>query len=133
MKSRKVKECVVKTPAPLRPTHSVLEAGKKMRSLNAEKFPVADQGKLIGMIPDKLADRKAAGFGHDPKQISVRDNMSDEKVYCRSDQSVAEARRLMKKSGLTFLPVVDAQMKFLGIVSLETLNSKSRRRKSPKP
>jgi len=114
-------------PAPLRPANSVQEAGEKMRTLDVDKFPVAEKGRLIGLVPDKLADRRAAGYGHDPRAVSVRENMSEEKIFCRADQSVAEARRLMKKHGLAYLPVVDSRMKFLGVVSLEGLRAKRRK------
>ena len=36
--------------------------------------------------------------------------------YCREDQSVAEAQRIMRERGLQYLPVVDSNLRVVGVV-----------------
>lgn len=123
MKPKKLKECVAPEPKPLKPATSVQEAGETMRNLDADKFPVAEKGKLVGLVPDRMADRRTAGFGHDPKIVPIRESMSAEKIFCRADQTVEEARQLMKQHGLSYLPVVDSRMRLVGVVSLKALRA----------
>jgi CBS domain-containing protein len=69
-------------------------------------------------------ERKAAGFGHDPETALVREIMLKKAYYCFENQSVDEAREIMCEHHLDYLPVVDDDMRVMGIVALRDLAGK---------
>ena len=100
---------------------TVQDAGDKMRSLKTDSLPVADDQHLVGTVMDRNADRKAAGQGHDPQTERVGACMSHELIFCYEDQNRAEAELLMKEKHLKYLPIVDRDMRIVGIVTQEDL------------
>lgn len=120
-KSRRVTEVALKKHRALQTENSVQEAGEKMRALEAEKFPVAAGDILVGTVEGKFPDRKVAGFGHDPARTRVSENMTRHKFYCFEHQTLEEAREIMRENGLRHLPVVDGDLRIIGILALEEL------------
>ena len=100
---------------------TVQDAGDKMRSLKTDSLPVADDQHLVGTVMDRNADRKAAGQGHDPQTERVGACMSLELIFCYEDQHWAEAELVMKEKHLKYLPIVDRDMRIVGIVTQEDL------------
>ena len=119
----RVKEVASDEPKPLQEKSSLKEAGEKMRSLNADRLPVASGDRLVGAVEGKFPERKAAGFGHDPETTLVRGIMSEKAYYCFENQSLDEAREIMREHHLQYLPVVDEDMRVIGVVSLSDLAS----------
>ncbi len=109
----------------LHPDDSVHTAGKRMREHDTSKWPVAEDHKLVGMIDEKNPDWKAGGRGHDPKTGKVGDIMSKDMVFCYEDEDCAYAQRLMEERGLSYLPVVDRDMRVVGIFSREEIQAKA--------
>lgn len=127
---KRVKEVASEEPKPLQEKNSLKEAGEKMRSLNADRLPVASGDRLVGAVEGKFPERKAAGFGHDPETTLVRGIMSQKPYYCSENQSVDEAQKIMREHGLQFLPVVDENMRVIGVVSLSDLAAKGRSKRA---
>ena len=46
----------------------------------------------------------------------VHDVMEKQAYYCREDQSMDEAVRIMREHGLQYLPVVDSNLRVVGVV-----------------
>jgi CBS domain-containing protein len=88
-----------------------------MRAHDAIKWPVTEGRKLVGMVDAQDPDRQAGGHGHDPRSLTVGEIMTREIVYCFEDQECATAHFLMERRGLSYLPVVDRQMRVVGILS----------------
>ena len=103
----------------LHPKDTVETAGDRMRQLDAPAWPVAEDRKLVGMIDVKNPDWKSAGHGHDPRTSHVGDMMTRQIVFCHEDATCDEARRVMDENGIKHLPVVDREMKIVGIFSRE--------------
>jgi len=101
----------------LHPQDSVEIAGKRMRAHDADEWPVTEGRKLVGMVDEHDPDWQAGGHGHDPKIVSVGEIMNRDLVFCYEDESCAGARVLMESHGLSYLPVVDRQMRIVGIFS----------------
>jgi len=125
----KCKEVASENPKPLQEKNSLKEAGEKMRSLHTDRLPVASGDRLVGDVEGEYPERKAAGFGHDPETTSVRGIMSEKPYYCFENQSVDEAREIMREHHLQYLPIVDADMRIIGIVALSDLATNGRQRK----
>lgn len=88
-----------------------------MRAHHADEWPVTEDLKLVGMVDEQDPDRQAAGHGHDPKTSTVRQIMSPDLVFCYEDEDCTSAERLMETRGVSHLPVVDRQMRIVGILS----------------
>jgi CBS domain-containing protein len=119
--SKRVKEVACQEPKPLQAESSLKEAGEKMRSLDTNRLPVASGDHLVGAVEGKYPERKAAGFGHDPATALVRGIMVKKAYYCFENQSLDEAREIMREHHLEYLPVVDENMRVMGIVALKDL------------
>jgi CBS domain-containing protein len=99
----------------LRPHDNVETAGKRMRKHAAGKWPVVEKSKLVGMVEEENPDWQAGGHGHDPKQETVGAIMKRTAVFCYEDEDCAHAEALMREHGLSHLPVLDRQMRVVGI------------------
>jgi CBS domain-containing protein len=117
LRPKRVKEVASDKPRPLQEKSSLKEAGEQMRSLRAERLPVASGDRLVGAVEGKYPERKAAGFGHDPETTLVREIMVREAHYCFENQPLDEAREIMRKHSLKYLPVVDKDMRVIGILA----------------
>jgi len=126
---KRVKEVASDSLKPLQEKSSLKEAGEKMRSLHTNRLPVASGDRLVGALEGEYPERKAAGFGHDPETTSVRGIMLKKAYYCFENQSVDEAREIMRDHDLQYLPVVDENMRIIGVVALSDLANGRRRRK----
>lgn len=100
---------------------TVQDAGNKMRSLETDSLPVADDRHLVGTVMNRNVDWNVAGQGHDPQTERVGACMSHELIFCYEDQNRAEAELLMKERELKYLPIVDRDMRIIGIVTQEDL------------
>ena len=106
-RSKGVKEVACQEPRPLQAKSSLKEAGEKMRSLDTNRLPVASGEYLVGAVEGNHPERKAVGFGHDPETALVRGIMVQKAYYCFENQSLDEAREIMREHHLDYLPVVD--------------------------
>ena len=118
---KQVKEVASEEPKLLQEKNSLKEAGEKIRSLNTNRLPVASGDRLVGAVEGKYPERTAASFGHDPKTAIVREIMVKKTYFCFENQSLDEAREIMCEHHLDYLPVVDGNMRVLGIVALKDL------------
>ncbi len=55
--------------------------------------------------------------------------MLEKAYYCFENQSVDEAREIMREHDLQYLPVVDENMRIIGVVALSDLAANGRRRR----
>jgi CBS domain-containing protein len=101
----------------LHPEDSVETAGERMRKNDAGAWPVVENSRLVGMVADKNPDWKVGGHGHNPASEKVGDIMTRDAIYCHEDDDCAYAEELMREHGLTHIPVVDREMRVIGIFS----------------
>ena len=100
---------------------SVQEAAKLMKKLDVGSLPVGDGSQLIGMVTDRDITIRATAEGHNPKLTKVKDVMTSELIYCFEDQAPVEAAVVMQEQQIRRLPIVNHDMKLVGIVSLGDL------------
>ena len=128
-----LKALAAKKAGALDPADSVETAGDRMREHHAESWPVAEDCKLVGRIDEENPDWKAGGHGHDPKTAKVGEIMSRETIFCYEDEDCATAQKLMDERGLRYLPVVDRNMRIVGIFSREEIEEKAEGSAPAKP
>ena len=118
---RKLEKVVAEKTGALSPQDSITTAGERMRSMETNAWPVADGRKLVGVLHHQHPDREAAGRGHDPKTTLVGESMSRDVPFCYEDQHTDEALRIMNERDMKYLPVVDREMRIVGILSRQEL------------
>jgi CBS domain-containing protein len=100
---------------------SLRDATATMKSLHLDPIPVLDQGRVVGLLAERdilaLVAQDGVGGGMRP----VRDIMQTQVLYCRPDQTVADASEALRSAPQTArierLPVIDEQQRLVGMVS----------------
>ena len=102
------------------PDHTAKDAAAFMLSADTGSIPVCEDDKVVGMITDRdIAVRGvAAGKGPD---CSVRDLMSKDIVCARDTDDAQDIAAKMSAAQVRRLPVLDADDKLVGMVSLGDL------------
>ena len=88
-----------------------------MRRNDASAWPVVEDTKLVGMVVERNPDWKVGGHGHRPADEKVGDIMNRHAIFCREDDDCAHAEELMRRHGLSHIPVVDHELRVVGIFS----------------
>ena len=105
----------------VRPDESLQRAAQVMDELNVGSLPVCDKSGLVGIITDRDITVRATAAGLAPGATSVSDVMTDNARWCTTEQSVSEAMAQMADVQIRRLPVLDAERRVVGIVSLGDL------------
>lgn len=104
----------------VRPDESLQRAARVMDEFNVGSLPVCDSNGLVGMITDRDITVRATAAGL-PAHTLVSDVMTGPARWCTSGQSVQEAMAQMSDVQIRRLPVIDAERRVVGIVSLGDL------------
>ena len=91
-----------------------------MDELNVGALPVCDKSGLVGMITDRDITVRAMAAGL-PADTCIADVMTDHARWCTTEQTVQEAMQQMADVQIRRMPVVDADHRVVGIVSLGDL------------
>ena len=100
----------------LEPSTTVLDAAKKLASLDYGAMPICDGDSLQGMITDRDIVVKVLAAGKDPATTTVGDLGTFEVVTIGADDSVEEAMRTMAEHQVRRLPVIDGD-KMVGMLA----------------
>ncbi len=117
----KISEVMTRNVQTVRPDQPVKEAAKFMLSEDAGAMPVSDGDRLIGMITDRDIAVRGVARGYGP-ETPVRELMTDEIICAREDDDVEEVATKMSHAQIRRLPVIDANDRLCGIVSLGDLS-----------
>lgn len=108
------------------PEESVQRAAQLMDELNVGALPVCRDERLVGMITDRDITIRATAAGMSPRQTKVIEVMSEQTRWCTEEQSVSEVMQQMGDVQIRRLPVLDAEHRIVGIVSLGDLAVRQR-------
>ena len=106
------------------PTDTAQQAASFMLSADTGSIPVCDGDKLVGMITDRDIAVRGVGKGLGP-DCSVADLMSKDVVCARDTDDVLAIAQQMSDKQVRRIPVVDADDKLVGMVSLGDLSRQS--------
>ena len=103
------------------PDHSAQDAAGFMLSADTGAIPVCDGDTVVGMITDRdIAVRGTAkGLGPDCK---VSELMTSDVVCARDTDDILAVAQRMSDKQVRRLPVIDAEHKLVGMVSLGDLS-----------
>jgi CBS domain-containing protein len=95
-----------------------------MLSADTGSIPVCENEKVIGMVTDRDIAVRAIAEGRGP-DCSVRDLMSENIICARDTDDVQAVAQQMSDAQVRRLPVVDADDRLVGMVSLGDLSRES--------
>ena len=119
-----VSDLMTPDPRSLRPTDTVLLAAQAMEELNVGVIPVCEGGKLVGMVTDRDIVVRGVAQGLDAGTATLSDVMSSSVRTAREDADVEEVLGTMGQAQIRRVPVVDAQDRLIGILSLGDIAAK---------
>jgi len=99
---------------------TIKQAGQLLQKYKVGALIVDDGSRYIGIVTDSDLTRKAVAKGLDPNTTAVGTCMSRSIVTIEEDESLSEARALMKKQGIRHLPVT-ADATIIGVLSVSDL------------
>ena len=89
-----------------------------MKNNDIGAVPVGENDRLIGMITDRDIALRAFANDRDPASLTARDVMTNGIVYCRTEETVEDAIRLMESKQIRRLPVINDKHRMVGILSV---------------
>lgn len=99
------------------PDMSIQQVAQTMSEIDSGFMPVGENDRLVGTITDRDIAIRAIGRGQGP-ETRVRDVMSTNVKYCFESDEVSEVARNMAEIQVRRLPVVNAEKRLIGVVSL---------------
>ena len=121
-----LKEITTNAVETVAPDASLLDAAKSMLAHDLGWLPVAEEGKVIGIITDRDIAMRGVALGLDSKKTLVRDVMTREVFSCAADATVEDACTLMEEEQVRRIVVVDENDELAGIVSLADIAAQTR-------
>ncbi len=103
------------------PDHTARDAAGFMLSADTGSIPVCQDDKVVGMITDRDIAVRGVGQGKGP-DCAVRDLMSSDIVCARDTDDITAVAQRMSDAQVRRLPVLDAEDKLVGMVSLGDLS-----------
>ena len=117
----KISDVMTRDVQTIRPDQTAREAASFMLRADAGAIPVVDGERLMGMITDRDIAVRGVAEGHGP-DTPVRELMTNDIVSAREDDDTDDVAARMSEAQVRRLPVVDAEERLCGIVSLADLS-----------
>ncbi len=102
---------------------TVLEAALLMNERRVGALVVAEEGRIVGMFIERDVLRRIVGERRDPASTPINEVMTTEVVCCTTQTTLEEARGAMMTRRIRHLPVVDAENRLQGLISIGDLNA----------
>lgn len=118
---KSVKDVMTRDVRVASPDDTIRDAAAAMAQADVGSLPVGENDRLVGMITDRDIVLRAVALGLGP-ETPVRDVMSQEIKYCRSDEGIEDVAKQMAQLGVRRLPVIDEDKRLVGIVSLSNMS-----------
>lgn len=112
------------------PGTPILEIARLMRQDDIGCVPVGENDRLIGMVTDRDIICRGLAAGADMSRLTARDVMSKGIIYCREQEELDDAVRIMEKHAVRRLPVIGENKRMVGILSLGDISRTASRQVS---
>lgn len=104
---------------------NLIEAARKMKSLEVGALPVREAEELIGIITDRDITVRATAEDKDTSSTHVNEIMTPEVFYCLEDDDIHEAAKMMEDKSIHRLLVLNSDYEPAGLISLADFAVKS--------
>ena len=102
------------------PATTVRETAQYMKDRNIGAVCVLDDTCLVGILSERDMMNRVVAAGLDPDSTKASAVMTPKPVVVQAKNNCTECMKIMKRSGVRHLPVVDGD-KLLGMISLRDL------------
>jgi CBS domain-containing protein len=102
---------------------TVLQAAILMNEHKVGSLVVVDGDRVAGMFTERDILQRVVAGQRDPARTLVGEVMTAEVLCCTPETSIEEARTVMKERRIRHLPVVNAEDRLLGLISIGDLNA----------
>lgn len=124
----KVKDAMHKGVDWVSPETDVTELAKMMRAQDIGSIPIGENDRLIGMVTDRdIVCKGLADDGFDGRTATARDVMTTGIHCCREDDDLAKAVQHMEELKIRRLPVINKNMRMVGILSVGDISQSAPR------
>ena len=110
-----------RAPLSVSPDDTVFAALELMAKHDIGAVLAMRDGKLAGIFSERDYARKVILLGKSSKETMVREIMTEKVLYALPSQTTDQAMALMTDKHIRHLPVLDANQKVLGMVSIGDL------------
>jgi len=114
----KVKDVMHRGVTWVEPVTSIREIAQMMRDADIGSVPVGENDRLVGIVTDRDIICRGIADSADCNGLTARDVMSKPIIYCRADDELEYALRIMEKNKIRRLPVIDENKRLAGILAL---------------
>ena len=114
----KVKKAMHEGVQWVEPMTSVKEIARLMRKHDIGAIPIGENDRLIGMVTDRDIVCRCVAEGSDPTKATARQVMSKGIVFCRDEEELDDAARIMEHKKIRRLPVINKDKRMIGMLSL---------------
>ena len=121
-----LKDIITDNVETISPDSSLQDAAKAMLTHDLGWLPVADAGKVVGVVTDRDITIRGVAAGLDAKTSAVQDVMSREVFSCSPDDTIEDACAMMEDEQVRRLVVLDDDETLIGIVSLADIALQTR-------
>jgi CBS domain-containing protein len=101
--------------------NTLQEAAEKMKDLDVGELPIIVGNEAVGVVTDRDIVIRGVAHGLVPTAATVVDVMTEGIIACKEDDSIEEVARTMSSNKVRRMPVMDADGKLSGMVSLGDL------------
>lgn len=104
------------------PDSTVAAAARLMSNRDCGIVPVVDaDGRLAGVVTDRDVCLAVATKVRNPEELPVRDIMTTQVHTCSPDDDARAALNVMKNHAVRRVPVVTADRRLAGVISIDDL------------
>ncbi len=118
----KAKDVMTRNVKSCHPETNLSQVAALMWDYDFGAMPVVDEGdRVMGMITDRDIAIAAATSGRRATEITVGEVMSGNVYACALDEEISSALKTMRREKVRRLPVIGADGKLAGILSLNDI------------
>lgn len=107
----------------IQPRATIQQAAILMNEHQVGALVVSEQGRVQGILTERDLLRRVVAPRMDPATTLVQDVMTLEVICCEPVTTLDEVRWVFSKRRIRHLPVVEADGRLMGMVSLGDLNA----------
>lgn len=100
------------------PDTRLSEVAKLMKTKDIGSVPVGDNDRLVGMVTDRDIALRGFESGKNAAALTAGDVMTKPIIYCRADDAIEDALRIMESRQIRRLPVINNDKRMVGMLAL---------------